>query len=75
MPSIAFTYEPSTAIGLVRLYSGDMEPDGLNRTGGDRTRTDSEIAALRTNSLAPAAFNAPADPAFVSGVDGNMEDW
>jgi hypothetical protein len=42
----AFTYDVSTNIGQVRLYSGDTDADGLNRTGGDRTRSDAEIQAL-----------------------------
>ena len=43
---IAFTYDVTTTIGQVRLYAGDTDPDGLNRLGGDRTRTDSEIQSL-----------------------------
>lgn len=43
---IAFTYDVNTAVGQVRLFAGDTDPDGLNRTGGDRTRTDDEISAL-----------------------------
>lgn len=43
---IAFTYDPNTAIGQVRLLAGDTDPNSLNKTGGDRTRTDAEIAAL-----------------------------
>ncbi len=43
---IAFTYDLSTAIGQTRLYAGDVDPDGLNRTGGERTRSDDEIAQL-----------------------------
>ena len=44
--TIAFTYDVGTAIGQARLYAGDTDPDGLNRTGGDRTRTDEEIQYL-----------------------------
>ena len=43
---ISFTYDLATAIGLVRLYAGDTDTGKLNATGGDRTRTDSEITAL-----------------------------
>lgn len=43
---IAFTFDVSTAVGQVRLYAGDSDPDGLNRTGGDRTRTDDEVQIL-----------------------------
>jgi hypothetical protein len=43
---VAFTYDVSTLVGRVRLIAGDTDADGLNRTGGDRTRTDSEIQAL-----------------------------
>src|ERR1043165_2327136 len=46
MPTIAFPYDLTTSIGQARLYAGDTDPDGLNRTGGDRTRTDDEIAFL-----------------------------
>ena len=44
--TIAFTYDVSTAIGQARLYAGDTDPEGLNRTGGDRTRTDEEVQYL-----------------------------
>ncbi len=43
---IAFTYDVETPIGQVRFYAGDRDESGLNRTGGDRTRTDSEILFL-----------------------------
>ncbi len=43
---IAFTYDAGTLVGQVRLYSGDTDADGLNRVGGDRTRTDDEVALL-----------------------------
>src|SRR5262249_44719640 len=43
---IAFTYDVGTLVGQVRLYAGDIDPTGLNRTGGDRTRTDTEILFL-----------------------------
>jgi hypothetical protein len=46
LASIAFTYNPASLIGRVRLLSGDTDPAYLNSTGGDRTRTDSEIEAL-----------------------------
>src|SRR5262252_10794240 len=46
MATIAFTYEVGTPVGQVRLYAGDTEGTGLNRTGGDRTRTDAEIQFL-----------------------------
>ena len=48
MAEIAFTYDPLSTIGLVRLLSGDTDAQGLNRAGGSRTRTDSEIEALLT---------------------------
>lgn len=41
-----FTYDLDTPIGQVRLLAGDTDADGMNRTGGDRTRTDEEIAVL-----------------------------
>ena len=44
MPTIAFTYDLTTAVGQARLYGGDIDPNGLNRTGGDRTRTDEEVS-------------------------------
>jgi hypothetical protein len=43
---IAFTYDVGTLIGQVRLLSGDTDANGLNRTGGDRTRTDAEVQYL-----------------------------
>lgn len=46
MSKVAFTYDVGTAVGQVRLYAGDTDASGLNRTGGDRTRTDSEIEFL-----------------------------
>lgn len=46
MAKIAFTYDVGTATGQVRLYAGDTDGAGLNRTGGDRTRTDAEIGFL-----------------------------
>src|SRR5438445_10147414 len=57
MAGIAFTYDLSTAIGQARLYAGDTDPNGLNRTGGDRTRTDEEVSYLlsRTGSDARLA--------------------
>ncbi|MGC8668556.1 MAG: hypothetical protein ACP5VE_10635 [Chthonomonadales bacterium] len=42
----AFTYDLSNSIGKTRLYAGDIDPEALTRTGGDRTRTDAEIEAL-----------------------------
>ena len=50
MAGIAFTYDLSTAVGQARLYAGDTDPTGLNRTGGDRTRTDEEIGFLLTQN-------------------------
>lgn len=41
---IAFSYDLGTGIGQARLYAGDTDPAGLNASGGDRTRTDEEIA-------------------------------
>lgn len=46
MAGIAFSYDPSTAVGRVRLLSGETDPAGLGSAGGDRTRTDSEIEAF-----------------------------
>lgn len=46
MTAIAFTYDLSTSVGQARLFAGDTDPAGLNRTGGDRTRTDDEVAAM-----------------------------
>ena len=46
MAHIAFTYEVDTPVGQVRLYAGETDPTGLNKTGGDRTRTDSEVEFL-----------------------------
>jgi hypothetical protein len=48
MAGIAFTYDVATPIGQARLYAGDTDGAGLNRTGGDRTRTDTEIELLLT---------------------------
>lgn len=47
---IAFTYDVGTFIGQVRLHAGETDADGLNRTGGDRTRTDDEIQFLLTQN-------------------------
>jgi hypothetical protein len=60
MPTIAFTYDLSTAIGQARMYAGDMDPDGLNRTGGDRTRTDDELAFLLSQNGNDARLAAAA---------------
>ena len=46
MAKIAFTFEIDTKVGQTRLYAGDTDGEGLNRTGGDRTRADSEIEFL-----------------------------
>ena len=46
MSNIEFSYTPGTPVGGVRLLAGDIDPEGLNRTGGDRTRTDTEIEQL-----------------------------
>lgn len=43
---IAFTYDLSTSVGQTRLYAGDTDPGALNLAGGDRTRTDDEVAFL-----------------------------
>jgi len=43
---IAFSYDVEMLVGQVRLYAGDTDGSGLNRTGGDRTRTDTEILFL-----------------------------
>jgi|DewCreStandDraft_4_1066084.scaffolds.fasta_scaffold307586_2 hypothetical protein len=60
MAGIAFTNEPGTPVGLVRLYAGDTDPEGLGRSGGDRTRTDSEIEALLAASGGDARLAAAA---------------
>lgn len=46
MPFDPYSYDLSTLIGQVRLLAGETDEAGLTRTGGDRTRTDSEINAL-----------------------------
>ncbi len=46
MAGVAYSYDVNTLVGGVRFYSGDTDPTGLNKTGGDRTRTDSEILFL-----------------------------
>ena len=58
--AIAFTYDVGTAVGQVRLYAGDTDPEGLNRTGGDRTRTDEEILYLLSQNGNDARFAAAA---------------
>lgn len=50
MTAIAFTYDVETAVGQVRFYAGDADGTGLNRTGGDRTRTDAEVSFLLLQS-------------------------
>ena len=50
MGAIAFSYEIATATGQVRLYAGDTDGSRLNESGGDRTRTDAEIAFLLTQN-------------------------
>ncbi len=46
MSGIAFTYDIGTPTGQTRFYAGDTNGAFLNSTGGDRTRTDAEIAFL-----------------------------
>ncbi len=46
MAGVAYSYDLSTLVGGVRFYAADTDPTGLNQTGGDRTRTDSEILFL-----------------------------
>lgn len=58
--AIAFTYDVGTAVGQVRLYAGDTDPEGLNRTGGDRTRTDEEIQYFLSHNGSDARFAAAA---------------
>ena len=58
--TIAFTYDVSTAVGQVRLFAGDTDPDGLNRSGGDRTRTDEEIQFLLNQCGSDARLAAAA---------------
>ena len=60
MTAIAFTYDLSTSVGQARLYAGDTDPGGLNRPGGDRTRTDDEIAFLLTTNGGDARIAAAA---------------
>ncbi len=50
MTAIAFTYDVGTPIGQVRFYAGDTDGTGLNRAGGDRTRTDAEVQFLLEQS-------------------------
>jgi len=50
MAGIAFTYEITTPTGQVRFYAGDTNGANLNLSGGDRTRTDAEIAFLLTQN-------------------------
>ena len=54
MSQIAFTFEIDTLVGQTRLYAGDADGEGLNRTGGDRSRTDSEIEFLLTQNAGDA---------------------
>lgn len=59
MAGIAFTYNPTTPTGWVRMLAGDTNPEALNRTGGDRTRTDEEIGLLlQENDQNPRAAAA-----------------
>ena len=46
MAGIAFTYDIMTPTGQVRFYAGDTSGAALNLGGGDRTRTDAEVAFL-----------------------------
>lgn len=57
---VEYSYDVAMPVGLVRLYAGDTDPDGLNRTGGDRTRTDREIAALLSGCDGDARLAAAA---------------
>ena len=50
MAAIAFTYDMTTAIGQARFYAGDTNGANLSLSGGDRTRTDDEIAFLLTQN-------------------------
>ena len=50
MSGIAFTYDITTPTGQVRFYAGDANGAALNLGGGDRTRTDAEIAFLLTQN-------------------------
>ena len=50
MAGIAFTYDIGTPTGQVRFYAGDANGANLNLSGGDRTRTDAEIAFLLTQN-------------------------
>ena len=43
MAGIAFTYDPASKVGQVRLLTCDTAAEGLNKAGGDRTRTDAEV--------------------------------
>ena len=46
MPFDPYSYDLNTAIGQVRLLAGETDSGGLTRTGGDKTRTDTEINTL-----------------------------
>ncbi|MEP6756651.1 MAG: hypothetical protein ABJA67_14190 [Chthonomonadales bacterium] len=48
MPFDPYSYDLSTLIGQVRLLAGETDQAALTMTGGDRTRTDTEIDALLT---------------------------
>ncbi len=50
MAGIAFTYDVATLTGQARFYAGDTDGTGLNRAGGDRTRTDAEVLFLLTQN-------------------------
>ncbi len=41
-----FTYDVLNLTGQVRLLAGDTDVSSISRTGGDRTRSDTEIGAL-----------------------------
>ncbi len=41
-----FTSNLSTKVGQTRFYAADTDGTGLNKIGGDRTRTDAEIGFL-----------------------------
>lgn len=60
MPAIAFTYDLNNAIGQTRLYAGDTDPNSLNLTGGNRTRTDEEIGFLLAQNGSDARLAAAA---------------
>ena len=48
--AVSFTYDVNSPIGKTRLYAGDIDGAGLNKVGGDRTRTDAEVGFLLSDN-------------------------